>query len=242
MATVLNTPDLSSYGDALINLASQNNMWSAEQAQKQMDFQERMSNTSHQREMADLKAAGLNPVLSAQSGATSPSGAMGTFDSGITNAFGNIITKMLDIQSDNAKANLVAQESNKSSYSSGSGYFSSSARSTEEESKDPVKVAAQGISDYVASGAKGIWNAVTGFVNGLVGKDKGKYDNTATYAAGKQINNSYESSYENTKNINVVNRKTGEKTPLSSTPIKQKISAAITTLQKAITGSSRALH
>lgn len=55
-----------------------NNAWSAEQAQKAMDYQTEMSNSAHQREVADLKAAGLNPVLSAGGqGATTGSGIAG---------------------------------------------------------------------------------------------------------------------------------------------------------------------
>lgn len=95
--------------------------FNAQEAAKSRSWQEYMSNTAHQREIRDLKAAGLNPVLSAMggngaavtsaataSGVTS-AGAKGEVDTSANAALVQILGSVLSAQTQLQTANVNAR-------------------------------------------------------------------------------------------------------------------------------------
>lgn len=115
-----------------IKLAQMQNEWQEVQNAKAMSFnadqaavnrqwQEYMSNTAHQREVRDLIAAGLNPVLSvtggqgaavgsgAQASGVTSSGARGEVDRSFSAAMGNMLGTLINSATQITQSNINAQ-------------------------------------------------------------------------------------------------------------------------------------
>lgn len=93
--------------------AKEANEASITSAREQMAFQERMSNTGYQRATADMKAAGLNPMLAYTQGpASAPSGAMANIEPASKTGIAGAIAQAygLSTQAKSAKAQIALNE------------------------------------------------------------------------------------------------------------------------------------
>lgn len=119
----------SSYYDILRAIQAENNAFNvaqteyvnafnAHEAQKQREWLERMSNTAHEREVADLKKSGLNPVLSALNGngaavgnASSATGQKAVADNTLGNGIISMLSAMINASSAASVASIYANAS-----------------------------------------------------------------------------------------------------------------------------------
>ncbi len=92
---------IASLGGSALGFAGQksSNKQNLAEAQRNRDFEERMSNTGYQRAMADMKKAGLNPILAYKSGpASTPKGSTGTVQSATAGLkLGEAVTSALQV-------------------------------------------------------------------------------------------------------------------------------------------------
>lgn len=88
----------------------QANQYNSAEAASNRSFQERMSNTSYQRAMADMQKAGLNPMLAySNGGASVPTGSMASYPTGVDQASASSVATSFRMPSeiDVNKANVV---------------------------------------------------------------------------------------------------------------------------------------
>lgn len=70
MANLMNQINVNRQNEKALESVTSANAYNAAEAQKNRDWQEKMSSTSYQRAVEDMKKAGINPILAAKNGGT----------------------------------------------------------------------------------------------------------------------------------------------------------------------------
>ena len=139
---------MSEFVDNLLTQTANNNAFNAAQADINRDWQEYMSGTSHQREVNDLIAAGLNPVLSANSGSTWQAVGNASADIGAANLAATYLNNQASIEmSKIGAAAQVAAASSAASIAAGATRYA--ADTAAQASRDTAPVTFSGGSPHV---------------------------------------------------------------------------------------------
>lgn len=170
---------MADYIDALLESNAQNTAFNAAQADLNRDWQTWMSGTSHQREVADLVAAGLNPVLSANSGSSWQSVGNAVSDPTAAQGFANLAATFMNNQASIEISKIQAEATKAAAAASAGGMIAAAGISAEatrfaaEQSSSASRYASEqsaGAAKYSAntstvfSGVPAMLGRLTGFI------------------------------------------------------------------------------
>ena len=182
--------------------------FNSKEAQKERDWSKMMSDTSHQREVDDLKRAGINPVLSANGGASaySASSASGTAD----NSAVGVLASIYETKLNNKNAAKISAQTNKANLKQ-----TKINAAAQKYASDQAYAAAR--LQYEASlygTDKSKYGMIDNFIAGVTGTSSTKSKSPSAKKIGNKVQNNVVSSFKNIfKNKNtpykqtLVNRK-----------------------------------